>query len=226
MNRVSGIIRTHLTDKWGWILIPWLVLASSFVVNLFVAGLSGEVIYTGGVASIFIYMLVLGIVIVAQTFPFIIGFGSRRKDYFLGTAATIVIISAIFALILCMLARIEVQSGNWGVNLHFFNIPYISDGSAIGSYWVQFSFMTHLFFTGFFIACLYRKFGRNGFFLFSIVLFVILSISVYLINIRDGWNAIFNWLGEISAVELATGLFLLTLVYLGLSYGLLRKATV
>jgi hypothetical protein len=226
MNRVSGIIRTHLTDRWGWILIPWIVLASSFVCNLLVASLSGEVIYTGGVASIFIYMLVLGIVIVAQTFPFIIGFGSRRKNYFLGTTATIVITSAIFALILCMLARIEVQSGNWGVDLHFFNLPYISDGSAIGRYWVQFSFMTHLFFTGFFIACIYRKFGRNGTFLFFIALSLILTITAYLINIGDGWNAIFNWLGEISAVELATGLFFLTLVYLGLSYGLLRRATV
>ncbi|MCD9024124.1 hypothetical protein [Cohnella silvisoli] len=226
MNRVKGIIRTHLTDRLGWIFLPWIILSSSFACNLIIAGLSGEEFYTGGLASIYVYMTILGIMIVAQTYPFIIGFGARRKDYFLGTAATIAIVSAVFTLMLCVLAVIEVQSGGWGVNLHFFNLPYLSEGSAIERIWIQFSLMTNLVFIGFFFSCIYRKFGRNGMFLFFVALSVVLSFSTYFITIANGWDEIFNWLSGISAVHLATGLFVLTLVYLGLSYGLLRRATV
>ncbi|MFK4996826.1 hypothetical protein ACI2OX_02705 [Bacillus sp. N9] len=41
--------------------------------------------YTGGVTSIFIYIFVLGILVVIQTFPFALGMSIRRKDYFVAT---------------------------------------------------------------------------------------------------------------------------------------------
>ncbi len=226
MNRVAGIIRTHLTDKWSWLFLPWIILMSSFFCNLVIAGAAGDKIYTGGLASIFIYMLVLGILSVGQTFPFIIGFGARRKDYFLGTTATITIISIAASVILLLVGYIETQTDGWGVDLHFFHLPYVSDGNVITRTWVLFSFMINFFFMGFTISCIHRKFGRNGLYAFFILAAIIITLSVYLISSYGNWDAIFDWFAETSAAQFASGMFILTLVYIGLSYLMLRKATV
>ena len=89
MNRISSVLTLHSRDKWSWIYIPALILFSSFAVNLIVS-------YSSRVkknfiqvesTSIFIYLFVAGIIVVAKTFPFAIGMSIRRIDYFIGTAA-------------------------------------------------------------------------------------------------------------------------------------------
>jgi len=226
MNRVAGIVRTHLTDKWSWTIIPWVILASSFVCNLIIGGLSNDKIYTGGLASIFVYMLVLGIVSVGQTFPFLIGLSVRRKDYFLGTTATIAIISVISAIVLILIGFIEQQSNQWGVGLYFFKVPYLTDGPLLEQFWILFNLMINLFFCGFIISSIHRRFGRNGLYLFFIILSVVLTVSIYLISLYEKWNELFEWFADISVIELASGVFMLTLIYIGISYLLLRRASI
>jgi len=71
MNRVMTVMAIQTKDKVGWLLLPWGILALSFVVNTIIAAfLGGNVgIYTGGVASIYIYMLIVGALIIKETFP-------------------------------------------------------------------------------------------------------------------------------------------------------------
>ena len=226
MNRVAGIVRTHLTDRWTWVFLPWVILSISFICNLLIGGMSGDVIYTGGIASIYVYMFLLGVMSLGQTFPFLIGFSVRRKDYFIGTIATITIISIASSILLLLLGFIENQTDGWGVNLHFFHLPYLSDGSIFARAWILFSVMINIFFSGFAISSIHRKFGRNGLYLFFIVLSVVTTFSVYLISMYGKWKAILDWFADISSVQLASGLFVLTLIYIGVSYLLLRKATV
>lgn len=226
MNRVVGIMKTHLADRWSWLILPWLIMGISFVCNLIIGGISGDKIYTGGLASIYIYMLVLGIISVGQTFPFLIGFSARRKDYFLGTTATIAVISVISAIVLCLIGYVERETDNWGVQLYFFNVKYLSDGPLLERLWVNFTLMINLFFMGFTIACIYRKFGRNGMYFFFIGLGLVLTIGSYLISLFDKWKTIFDWLADLAVIDLANGLFVLTLLYVFFSYLLLRKAVV
>jgi hypothetical protein len=225
-NRIAGVMRIHLRDKWGWILLPWIIIFSSFFINLIIAYTTQDEITTGGLSSIYIYMMIIGALGVHQSFPFAIGFSVRRKDYFLGTTATIGVLSAINGVLLWLLAAIESQSNGWRVGLHFFELPYLSEGSVIGQIWINFSMMICLFFLGFVIACLYRKFGRAGLNIFFISLLLLITIGGYLMTSYDLWKDLFDWFGDISAVELASGAFLITLINLLLSYLLLRRATV
>lgn len=228
MNRIAGVMKTHLKDRWGWIFLPWIIIMSSFVVNLIIGGTIGDKMYTGGLASIHIYMLVLGIVNVAQTFPFAIGFGARRKDYFTGTIATIVVISLASAIVLWALGYIENDlTGGWGVEMHFFHLPYISEGSAAGQIWFQASLMFHLFFCGFVISCIFRRFGRAGIYTVFISLSLVLTVTTFLISYYKKWGDILDWLKQIemSATELASVLFVISLVYLLFSHLLLRRST-
>ncbi len=225
MNRVAGIVKTHLTDVFSWLMLPWIILGSSFAVNAIIGSLVDEEIKTGGLASIFVYMLVIGIVSVGQTFPFLIGFGARRKDYFLGTTATVALVSVVTAILLLVVGYAERATEHWGIGLYFFNIPYLTDGSLLSQFWIFFILMMNLFFCGFAIASIYRKIGRNGLFGVSIALGLALTVAFYLITHYDKWDSVWEWARGVSVVELANWLLALTLVYVGVSYALLRKAT-
>lgn len=226
MNKVKGIVRTHLADYWSWLLIPLFILGISFTINLIIGISIGEELKTGGLSSIFVYMFVVGIISVGQTFPFLIGFGARRRDFFLGSSATIALFGVGWVTVLLILAWIERQTGYWGGNLHYFNIDHLMAGSMLEQFWLLFATMIHMFFGGFVIACLYRRFGRNGLYFFFIALMLALTCLGYSITYFGDWIALFEWLMDLSALVIASGLFVLALVYVAFSYAFIRKATV
>lgn len=229
MNRVAAVVKIYARDRYGWIYLPWIILGSSFLVNLIIAFLAPEQIKTGGLASIYIYLLVAGIVSIAQTFPFAISFTVRRKDYMLGTIATMAGLSAVFAILLVLLAKLEADwFSGWGVDLTFFSFSYLTEGGLLGQWWVHFGYMMHLFMLGFLIGSIYRRVGRNGLFFVFIVLALVLMIAGYLIGYYEYWDNIGRWLRDDSptAVQLSWYLLPLTIVYGLIAYGLLRRATV
>src|SRR5258708_2640166 len=77
-------------------------------------------------------MLIEAIRTVTGTFPFTVGFGTRRRDYLLGTLVWGVAVCAAWAILLGLLSLIEASViKNWGVGLHFFHLPVFSDGSPL-----------------------------------------------------------------------------------------------
>lgn len=228
MNRIFGAMKIHLRDKWSWIYIPWLVLLSSFLINLVVSYFVLDTeIYTGGIASIFIFMLVSGMVTVHQTFPFALGFNVRRTDYFLGTLLTVILVGSLTALALFFLSIVENQwIVRWGTELYFFHLPYLNDGSALAQIWTVFVMLLHMYFLGFTISTIYRKFGKTGFFIFAIASFLLFSLFTLLSSYFHWWGQIGNYVIGFTAAEWATRLFVLVMVYLLSSYAMLRRSTV
>jgi hypothetical protein len=223
--KVAGVVRTHFADRWSWLAWPWIILGISFVCNLVIASTVSEEIKTGGLVSIFIYMLVLGIISVGQMFPFLIAFGVRRKDFFLGTAVTVVLTCGATTVILLAMGWLEKLTNYWGGKLHFFRVAYILEGPLLQDFWISFALLLNLFFCGFAISALYRKFGRNGTFAFFILLGLTLTCMFYVVSFYDKWQAIADWVSGLTVISLANGAFLLTLLYAGAAYLMLRKAT-
>lgn len=229
MNRITGVVRMYARDKWGWFFLPWIIMGSSFVINLIIAGaLSDEPLRTGGLASIFIYMMVAGIVGVSQSFPFAIGFAVRRKDFVFGTLATMGGVSLISSVVILLLRAIESGTDGWGVDLHFFDISYLNEGSVVAQWWVMFSFMLHMSLLGFVISSIHRRFGRAGIFTAMILFLLAVTVGSFLLGYYDKWEDIGNWLKDNppTAAEFASWLAPATIVYALASYALLRKATV
>lgn len=228
MNRVMAVMAIHTKDKLGWLLLPWGILALAFVVNTIIAALLGGTvgIYTGGVASIYIYMLIIGALIIKETFPFAVGFSVRRIDYFLGTMAVAVAISAAYAFVLSLLSLTESNlTNNWGVGLHFFHLPYWSSSSLIGQFWTYFIVMVFVFMLGFAPASLFRRFGVVGLYAFFGVIGVFATAVTILATYRQWWGDIFTWLSQWSAVQFAWWLVPVTLIGALASYALLRRAS-
>lgn len=226
MNRISNVMSMHLRDKFSWTLLPWIIVFSSFFVNYALSFIVEEPIYTGGISSIYIYLLVAGIVTPVQIFPFALGFSVRRTDFFFGTLATIFTISVGSAIVLMLLSVVEHATGGWGTELHFFHLPYLNDGTAIEQLIISFSIFFHCYFIGFVISSVFRRFGRYGMFTLFIALGAILTVAAFLCTYYDLWGGIFDWFAHITAIKLALWLLLAAIVYALLSYLLLRRATV
>ena len=222
-------IHTNFLNSITWFALPWIIVGGSFVINVFITLLLGGkgAIYTGGLSSIYIFMLAYGAVTVSRTFPFALGFSVRRRDYFLGTISLAVVVSAAWAMLLLLLSLIEANViPNWGVDLHFFHLPYFSDGSPLGQFWVYFVVMLFMYLLGFVPGSVYQRFGWAGMYTLLGASSLLLSVISLLSTYENWWGAIFGWFAQQTAASLALWLVPLMAVFAMASYALLRKATV
>jgi hypothetical protein len=228
MDLTINVIKIHVRNRLMWFLLPWAIVLSSFAINAIIGFLLGGnvTIYTGGLASIYLFMLVLGYMTLNDSFPFALGFSVRRTDYFLGTLVMVIGVGVISAILLTLLSLVEVLTGNWGISLHFFHLPYVADGPFIAQFWVYFVAMIHFYMLGFVQASIYQRFGRAGLITFYLIVALLASIVTLLCAYYDWWPAIFLWFVQYSAFELASWIVLPTVVYMLASYLLLRKATI
>lgn len=229
MSRAVGVFKMHYRDKLSWFYLPWGIMACSFIVNFIIAYFiqesSTEGHITGGILSIFIYLLIIGIALFPQTFPFVLSYSVRRKDYFWGTTAMITLVSIITSILLVLLGVVEshVIEG-WGVNMAFFDLPYLSDGNVLQQAWVMFSLFMNLFFMGFAIACFYRSTGRTGMIVSGCILLIVGSLGSYLMSVNGGWILLFEWFVKYSLAQHAVWLFGLAVIYAVLSYLMVRRS--
>lgn len=228
MNRIANVLMLHVKG-WGyWFLAPWSVVLSSLVVNLIIAVLIGgkTAIYTGGLSSIYIYMIVLGSITVKETFPFALGFSVRRRDYYLGTLVMAAATSAVSAFLIWLLAIIENNLiPAWGVNLHFFHLPYLNDGPLAGQFWIYFVVMLCMFWLGFAPASVFQRFRSIGLYGLTAVVLLPATVVGYAATRWNWWGTIFGWFAHQSAFELASWTVpIIAICALG-SYACLRRAT-
>jgi hypothetical protein len=232
VNRFNGVLKLHTISpdsKFGWVGLPWLILFSSFLINVFISAVTGGkvAIYTGGLASIFIWMLIVCTAAVNSTFPFALGLCIRRTDYFLGTALILFVLSLANAIVLCLFSFIETNlTDNWWTQLHFFSLPFLSENGLIGQFAISFLTMLHLCFLGFVFASIYRRYRMTGIYAFSAVIFLPGTVLGFLANYYNWWETIFNWIGQQGALGFMLWLSPLTLIYALVSHWMLHKATV
>ena len=89
---------------------------------------------------------------------------------------------------------------------------------------VYFVVMANMYFLGFVIGSIYRRFGRTGTLIFFLIVFLLMSIFSLVWTYLRWWGAFFHWFSQFTAFELALGLLPLTAFYLLASYLLLRRA--
>lgn len=259
-NRITSVMAMQARDRGTWYVIPWSVLGAGFIIVLCLAllirMLSGDAtpVYTGALAVFYFVMLMTGIGAVIRAFPFAIGFGARRRDYLLGTLVWGGVVCAVSAILLGLLSLIEASVvKNWGVGLHFFHLPFISDGSPLrqfcwsydhdmacaqsdpsylrgglplSQFWVSFVLLVFMFLLGLLLGSVYQRFGRTGEYVFAGAAFLLLSVFVLLSSYLGWWGAIVGWLALQTAPVLGVWLIPLIAICALASSALLRKATV
>src|SRR3954453_11721278 len=137
MNRILGAARMHLAHPLLSLGIPWLIVGTSFAINLAIWGVAGVGdetngdAVTGGLASLYVTVAVIFIQAVTQMFPFAMGLSLSRRDFYLGTALTAVVQAIGYGLALTVLTAIEHATDGWGVGLHFWAPGIIDVGNPV-----------------------------------------------------------------------------------------------
>ena len=125
MNRILAASRMELTHPLLTYGLPAAIVTFSFAVNWTIWQL-GDVAAqtpgdgsTGGVASLYVTVLIFFVQTVTQMFPFATGLSLSRRDFYAGTALTAAVQSVGYGVVLTALDAVENATNGWGVRLHF-----------------------------------------------------------------------------------------------------------
>jgi hypothetical protein len=229
MNAIRTVMKMYTRSKLIWFFGPWMGLMFQFLVALIVIRIlllfGGETpFYPGGLITICVIMFIVGIISLNDTFPFALGWSCRRTDYVLGTTVMAVAVSAVTAVLWLLCSLLESVAGGWGIELHYFHLPYFNDGSLIEQFWVYFVVLANMYFLGCVTGSIYQRFGRASTLIFLLIVILLMSIFSFVWAYLGWWGAIFYWFSKYTAFESAFLLLPVTAFYLLVSYLLLRRA--
>jgi hypothetical protein len=210
MTRALTAARLHLIRPTVIIGIPWLVVAISFAINLAVWALTpageddGGI--TGGVAALYITVLVVFVQSVTRLLPFSMGVSISRRTFFLGTALVAVGQALAYGVALSALVSIENATGGWGVDMDYWAPGILEVGNPVAQVFASGAPMLAFAFAGVGMGVVHQRWGQNGTWGLIIGTLVLFGGLAVLISWLDAWRALGDWFADQSAATLTVGL--------------------
>ena len=237
MNTLVKVIRYHLVQPFPYLVVVWGILAFSFTVNIAVyalvpntdpagAGAVPDGHYTGAVASIFLYFLVLGVNSMGRWLPFGLTLGASRRSYYAGTALLATGLAAVDGLVLAVLQVIERATNGWGVQMGFFRVPYLLDGPWYLTWLSSFVGLMLLFVFGMWYGTVYRRWGLIGTIAFIAAQVTVLLAATLLVTWAHGWTGVGHFFTGLTAAGLTGLLAVLAVAVLAGGQVTIRRATI
>jgi hypothetical protein len=230
MNTYINVVRYHLVQRFNFLILPWAILAFVFAVDVVILELTpvghGAHRYVGGLASIFVMVFVLGVQSVARSLPFGLALGLSRRSYYLGTALLAVALAAVAGIVATSGQAIERATSGWGINMGFFRVPYILDGSWYLTLLTSFVVLTLLFVYGMWFGLIFRRWSLIGLAAFLAAQVTVLLIGALAATWTHGWPAIGHFFTALSASGLTGLLALVTAMLLAGGFTTMRRLTV
>ena len=178
-------MKLNLTNPWTTIILPWVIILSIFALSwgiwliVFtnidpsdVGNASEGMQWSGASTWIFVYMMVIAVQAMNLTFPLALGYGVTRRDFYLGSSLTFVLLSVMYAVGLTILAGIEQATDGWGLGGRMFTAVYF--GGPELEWWMRlpifFFILLFFFFVGAAIATVYVRWKATGLVFFFIIL--------------------------------------------------------
>ncbi|GAA4694585.1 hypothetical protein GCM10023215_35280 [Pseudonocardia yuanmonensis] len=229
-RRPLTVARMQLVNLPVQVGMPWLILGISFAINLVIFALvpetPGEPKVTGGLLSIYIFVVVAHLVTMTQMFPFALGLSVTRRDFFTGTSLFVLVQSAVQGLLLTLLLALEQATGGWAMGLHFFGVPYLVQQNWVLQ-WLVYTVPFLLFsFVSILAGTIFKRFGQLGMWTASIGLLLLGGIAAVLITWQQAWPAVGRFFTATPAVLLVAGYpAIVAALAAAAGYLFLRRAT-
>jgi len=230
MKTLVNVARYHLVDRITYVALPWGILAFSFLINVAIAAMAPNQplggIKTGGLVSIYVFLLVCGVVSMTRELPFGLMLGVSRRGYYLGTALLVLALGIAYGLALTVLQVLERASGGWGFSLHYFRVPWIMDGPWYQAWVTSFVLLVLFFLYGMWYGLAYRRWGLLGLATFVVAQMLVALAVVAVVTLTHHWTAFGHFFTTVQAPALTGVLAALTLA-LGLGgFTTMRRVTV
>ena len=234
VQRVWTVTRLLFANPWTAIYTPLLILAFIWLMNIAIwtlvhvtvdVGNDADSTINGGSLFLFIYMLVVAVQSVNQTFSLSLGYGQTRRDFFLGSAVFYIILSVGYAALLATLALAESATNGWGIQMNFFSTSVI----GLDGWWQGFTFGFLMFMLFLFIgaatASVYVRWRAIGMYVFWASVTVLLFGGAVLLTWLEAWPQV----GQFFVVAGVLGSAAWSLIFTGFcavaAWLILRRAT-
>lgn len=213
-NRIVATARVHAANPWTTVYSPWLILLAVFALNYAIwrailLAADGRPLpdsaftQNGGVSWVFVYMLVVAVQAMNQTFSFVVGLGTTRRDFYLGSAATFVGLSTMYGVGIALLAWVERATNGWGVNGAFF-APWGLSALPIWELAVMNTLaLLFMFFAGTAFAAVFMRWGPTGLVMAFVVLALAIVVAVFGITTTESWTAVGNFFTTHTVLEIS-----------------------
>jgi hypothetical protein len=229
MKTLVNVARYHLVDRFTYVALPWAILGFSFLINLAIAAMAPTQpggMYTGGLVSFYIFLLICGVLSMTRELPFGLMLGVSRRVYYLGTALLVLALGIAYGLALTVLQAIERASGGWGFSLHFFRVPWIMDGPWYQTWASSFVLLVLFFLYGMWYGLVYRRWNVVGLVTFIVAQMLVALGVVAVVTLTHHWTAFGHFFTTLQAPALIGVLAALT-VALGVGgLSTIRRATI
>ncbi|TYL53838.1 hypothetical protein [Agromyces mariniharenae] len=233
-HEIWRIVRLHTVNPSIFFGVPWIILGGAWAVTMVIAlilrgaGISDAedgFRYSWAVLSPQWYLIVVGVQAVAYTFPFALGFGATRRDYWLGTAAMFLFVSIEMAAAIATLVQLEILTGGWWIGAGMFDALWYGQNGWLVDFYTTFSLQLLVLFIGASITTVFMRWRMKG---MMILLFGAIAVVLALIaglTFTESWPAVFDWFGNIGIVGVFTVLLSLAAVCAVAGYLVIRRAT-
>lgn len=229
MKTLINVGRYHLVDRLLYVAMPWGIMAFSFLVNLAIAGLAPstpEGMYTGGLASLYAFLVVCGAVSMTRELPFGLMLGVSRRSYYLGTVLLVVVLGVVYGLGLTVLQAVESATDGWGLSLHFFRVPWLLDGPWYLTWLTSFVLLVLFFAYGMWYGLVYRRWSLPGLVGFIAAQVLVALGAVVAVTLTERWRAVGQFFTTLTATTL-TGVLAAVALAMGLGgFTTIRRVTV
>jgi hypothetical protein len=239
LRRVLAVARLHFVNKVGILYTPLAVLGVIFLLNYAIWWLvivadhmtiassrsTTHLGYTGAVSYIFIYIMIIAVQAISRTFPFSLGFGVTRRDFYLGTALAFVVLSVILSAVLTIMSSIEIATNGWGIQGYMFSPVYFTNASWLLRFVMYLMVFLFCIFVGTAAATMFVRWRAIGLTAFFAILAVILVGAVAVVTLDDQWPAVGSWFASAGAFGATVWTLVPTAIAAIAGFFILRRAT-
>jgi len=228
MTTLVKIARYHLVDRLSYLVLPWGVMVFSLLVNLGIAAVvpGPHGYYTGGLLTIYIFLLICGSLSMTRSLPFGLMLGVSRRRYYLGTALLVPSLNGFYALILAAFQAIERATGGWGLGVHFFRIPWIMAGPWYQTWLTSFVLLVLFFLYGMWYGLVYRRWNVPGLLAFIAAQVLAVLAVVVVVSMTHNWHGFGHFFATVTAPAL-TGVLAAIALAMGVGgFTTLRRVTI
>jgi hypothetical protein len=223
-----NVARYHLVDRVTYLALPWGIMMFSFLVNVAIAATvppppGGQ--HTGGLATIYIFLLVCGAYSMTRSLPFGLMLGVSRRTYYLGTALLVAALGVLRPRADGAAGR-GGATGGWGLSLHFFRVPWIMDGPWYQTWLTSFVLLVLFFLYGMWYGLVFRRWSMPGLVAFIAAQVLVILVAVVAVSMTYNWSAVWHFFVMLTAPAL-TGVLAALAAVLGLGgFASIRRITV
>lgn len=233
-NEIWRIVRLHAVNPSIFFLVPAMVLGGAWAITMVIAlilrgaGVPMENTgfqYSWAVLSPQWYLVVVGVQAVAYTFPFALGFGATRRDYWLGTGLMFVLASLLYAVVIATLLLVERATGGWGIGAGMFDALWYVGADWFTAFYTTFALQLLVLFIGAGVTTVFMRWRMKGMLTLATAGVAAILAIIALLTFSGSWESLGRWLGSIGLVGVFTLLLVKALAWAVVGFLVIRRAT-